>query len=491
MSSRTPKLVGLTPAQMKSLPLAPVEGYILSRIDGAATERDIVAITGLDAIAVAAALDKLASLGVVSFGEAAAERPKPEPRPSKIPERPVEEVSDVTPEGSRKPPRGLYDPAELDEDVELTREHRAQVLDRFYALEDLDHYALLGVARDADKKAIKRAYYEAAGLFHPDRFFRKRLGSFKPKMEALFSRVTIAHDTLTNGDKRAEYDGYLQTVAQTKALEHQLDSDTTPPVPRTDVPSTPSLPVPPASGTALTAPASERPARPSGGLVSEQARRDALARRLLGGGTVRPPGKVTTPPAPAPRSADPEALRRHYEERVGAVRDRLAREHVEAARLCASRGDWIGATTAYKLALHVSPNDPELKKELADAQQKAAAILGEQYKKQATYEERNTDWPAAARSWVRAAKALQSDPDAHERAANALRLAQGSLHEAAQHAQQAVGLAPQRAKYRVTLAEVYMAANLPLNARRELDAAAQFAPDDGTIQALLKKVKAK
>jgi curved DNA-binding protein CbpA len=490
--SRTPKLVPLPPGKMKSLPLAPVEGFILSRIDGSATERDIINLTGLDAIAVTTALDKLVSLGVIAFDGQPAERPKPEPRPSNIPPRPIEEVSDVTPGGVRKAPPGLYDPAELDEDVELSREHKAQILDRFHQLDDLDHYTLLGVARGADKKAVKRAYYEAAGLFHPDRFFRKRLGSFKPKMEALFSRVTIAHDTLADPERRADYDGYLQTVEQTKALEHELESDTNPPLPRADVPSSPSLPPAPASGMTLTGngTGSERPARTSTGIVSEQARRDALARRLLGGRTGPPPTRVTTPPAPAPAS-DPDALRRHYEERLGAVRDRLSRDHIQTARDSAANGDWVGATTAYRLALHVSPNDADIRKELQEAQGKAGAILGEQYKKQAHYEEKAQDWAAAAKSWARAAKALGSDPDAHERAANALRLSDGNLHEAAQHALKAIELNAQRPKYRVTLAEVYVAAGLPLNARRELEAAAQLAPDDGTIQALMKKVKAK
>ena len=49
----------------------------------------------------------------------------------------------------------------------------------------------------ADKKAIKDAYYVLAAEYHPDRYFRKRLGTFKSKMEAVFNRLTVAHDTLT------------------------------------------------------------------------------------------------------------------------------------------------------------------------------------------------------------------------------------------------------------------------------------------------------
>ena len=71
--------------------------------------------------------------------------------------------------GIPKPPPALYDPAELDEDVDLERDHRRKVLDAYYTLSDLDLYQVLGIDRTADKKAVKRAYYELATLHHPDR----------------------------------------------------------------------------------------------------------------------------------------------------------------------------------------------------------------------------------------------------------------------------------------------------------------------------------
>ena len=77
---------------------------------------------------------------------------------------------------------------------------------------------------------------------------------------------------------------------------------------------------------------------------------------------------------------------------------------------------------------------------------------------------------------------------AHERAANALVKAEGDLHEASRMAQRAAALDPKNPQFRATLASVYLAAGLALNARRELETAAQLAPHDGTIQALLKRV---
>jgi hypothetical protein len=291
-------------------------------------------------------------------------------------------------------------------------------------------------------------------------------------MEAIFSRITLAHDTLTDADKRAEYDAYLADIDSTRELEKQLQA---PMPPRAA--ATPPAPLP----TPATAAPPKRVSVPP-----IEARRDALARRLMGGRLSSPP--PSPPSVPRRADPDPDALRRHYEDRMTAARDRLAREHVASAREAIARGDWIAATAAFKLALSVAPNDAEIQRECQAAQEKANEFLGAQYKKQASYEEKNGDWVAAARSWVHAAKALPNDADAHERAAHALVKAEGNLHEAAQLGQRAITLCPQNGKLHATLAEVYLAAGLILNAKREAETAARLLPDDASIQTLLKKV---
>jgi curved DNA-binding protein CbpA len=94
--------------------------------------------------------------------------------------------------------------------VDLTPEQQARVDERHRDIRALDMYAFLGVARDADKRTIKGAYYVGANEFHPDRFFRKRLGAFEPKMIAIFTRLTEAHDTLCSRERRENYDRGLR-----------------------------------------------------------------------------------------------------------------------------------------------------------------------------------------------------------------------------------------------------------------------------------------
>ena len=60
----------------------------------------------------------------------------------------------------------------------------------------MDHYQTLGVSRDADASEIKKAYRKLAGKHHPD----------KGGDENKFKEIQQAYETLSDPEKRAEYD---------------------------------------------------------------------------------------------------------------------------------------------------------------------------------------------------------------------------------------------------------------------------------------------
>src|SRR5512139_2893289 len=65
-----------------------------------------------------------------------------------------------------------------------------------------DYYEVLGVNRDADEEALKKAYRKLAMQWHPDR------NPDNPKAEEHFKEAKEAYEVLTDAQKRAAYDQF-------------------------------------------------------------------------------------------------------------------------------------------------------------------------------------------------------------------------------------------------------------------------------------------
>ena len=515
---------------------------MLSRIDGQLSARDLASMTGMDEAALEGTLHRLADLGAVTWeGGNPAVRVEPKgDRPAEPPPRrmrqPAVETYQAMPEPEPAKALALYDPGELDEACDLPEERRRTVLDTFYRLDDLTHYELLDVPQTATKKEIKDAYYRLASEYHPDRYFRKDLGSFKQKMELVFGRITEAHDTLTRKQPREEYDAYLKTLQSTRRIEESLQSSRVPPsVPPKSSPAfaSRSTPTPAPSGAARRtdsdrvvpdidvraawappraptvtngAAATERsPSAPAASTTppsttreSMRARREAFAARMSGGRVSRvppppstePPVRKSVPPVPPVSAAQAgEALRRHVAERKDAARRAQIKKYVDAAQRAQEQGDPAAAANAYQLALQLSPEDPDLVRAHAQAQASATSLLADSYLQQARYEERAERWREAARSYTRAADGMLEDADVQAKAAETMLKANLDMRTAAEYAKRATGLSPKNPNYHVILGKIYLAAGLLLNGRRELELAAELAPNDVTIARLVEAVR--
>ncbi|KMY96096.1 protein tumorous imaginal discs, mitochondrial isoform X3 [Drosophila simulans] len=69
-----------------------------------------------------------------------------------------------------------------------------------------DYYATLGVAKNANGKDIKKAYYQLAKKYHPD------TNKEDPDAGRKFQEVSEAYEVLSDEQKRREYDTYGQTA---------------------------------------------------------------------------------------------------------------------------------------------------------------------------------------------------------------------------------------------------------------------------------------
>lgn len=92
-------------------------------------------------------------------------------------------------------------PETSDEEVDLPTELRERIDELHARLPELDDHALFGATPGAEWALIRRAYFRLISEFHPDRYFRKRLGAYRPKMEAISSRMTEAYEALSRAPR--------------------------------------------------------------------------------------------------------------------------------------------------------------------------------------------------------------------------------------------------------------------------------------------------
>lgn len=474
---------------MKSLPIGPEEAFVLSRVDGRTNESEIAAVTGLDADRVGTVLAKLAELGAVNFDGPLPppedRRPSPSIPPGARLSRPAVETQEIHGQGHAHPAAALYDPAELDEDVELELPKKRMILDRFYRLDNATHYELLGVAENADKKAIKEAYFAMVGGFHPDRYFGKKLGNFKAKLERVFQRLTEAHDTLSRARPREEYDAYLSTQNRTRNIERVLGDE------RSRAAEIEHARRVIDEEARIAERAQHTPGRGSVRPMDTNERKRALARKL-GAGSMPPRERTSAPPAsgrsPVVQELVASDLKRRYEERVINAREAQIQKYRGAAEEALATGDVISAANSLRIAVSLEPDDAELAKQLREVQDKANAELADTYLDQARYEERNGRMQEAAMSYERAARGKPS-AQLYERAAHCILESDGDMRRAGELAKKATTMAPKSPEPRVTLAKIYVQAGMKESALLEFERAAQLAPDDDSIKDWVKRLK--
>lgn len=205
------RILGLAfdPAKPKNLALTPTEGYILSRVDGTLSAREVLQLVPLEAAETERGLFTLLIGGLIEY------LPLPG-RPAAKPQEPPLELDlglkkeDALPSRSEipAPPRGqppltALSPRELEAlRREIEEAHRTKVGNR-------NHFEVLELERSADAEAVKAAYFRLAKRFHPDAHRDHGLDDLEQKLKAVFVRLGEAKEVLGNPRKRGDYESTL------------------------------------------------------------------------------------------------------------------------------------------------------------------------------------------------------------------------------------------------------------------------------------------
>jgi curved DNA-binding protein CbpA len=199
---RVPILATDPMSRYQYLPLTPQEAYLLSRIDGILDVDSLLKIAGASRAATAKILYGLVSCGIVEWKQEGAERPA----------------------SGRGGFHGLNVEVSA-QPADRSPGHAELVKNTYRRIDWLTHYELLGIARDAPPEKISEAYFERSRLFHPDLRHREDLGKFEKELNAVFERMRVAYETLSEADKRAIYDQSLDAAPPSLIMSETPSAD--------------------------------------------------------------------------------------------------------------------------------------------------------------------------------------------------------------------------------------------------------------------------
>jgi hypothetical protein len=202
--------------RFQRISLSPTDGYVLSRVDGTLSAREVMQLIPLPLEETQRSLFGLLSTGVVEY------LPVPKrPRPAVEPARPKARAAGALPEPGTVPPP---DPAPVPapsappavpaappaaEKQARPDGRRQEILDMHAGLKTRSHFEVLGITREATEAQVKEAYFRMAKRFHPDAHHDAALSDLRDKLEAVFIRLGDAYEVLRNPRIRASYERAL------------------------------------------------------------------------------------------------------------------------------------------------------------------------------------------------------------------------------------------------------------------------------------------
>jgi len=398
--------------------LTPSEGFLLSRIDGHTPWAQLRQIGGLPPEEVDRCLERWLSEGILTVNGArggSADGPGSSPL-----------VGGSVPSGSKTGDAGA--PDGFESGIDLTGEQQRRILE-FEASLDRPYHALLGVDRDADSRAIKRAYFELTREFHPDRYYGRELGGFAQRIGRIFMKVVEAYELLSDPATRAEIERSLSQAA----------------------------------------PAAEATAEPETGSPQHEPLSPAAQKRAV-----------------------LDRLRRHFRipEELLVERRFKAKQFHQAAMISAKKGCWLESGASIRLAIAFDPWNDEYKHSFAQVQAQVHQVRADELLREADASLDARAQHEAMRMYEEALGYRPCDPEINAKAAQ-LALELGDLDAAREYAETAADLSPQAVSPHRTLGKVLLRMGLRDKAKIALKRALEIDPDDEKTKSAIETLNRK
>ncbi len=193
--------------EIEQLKLVGREMSLLRAVSGVSTMKDIITKSRMDEPMARAMFLAFRDFGMIRIGDTAPQTSpstRSTPPPPRESSKPAPAPSSAT--ASKPSTPAPQTPATKGFNPE-------EIADRLAAAQTQTLFDLLGVPRQATTDDIKKAYFDLARKYHPDRLPPNMSPEDRKNAEALFARITEAQTRLTNPSSRKEYEASLELEA--------------------------------------------------------------------------------------------------------------------------------------------------------------------------------------------------------------------------------------------------------------------------------------
>lgn len=175
----------------KKIPQDPIELLILSHCNGTKTVKDISLIIAKSVAETHQIITRLESLGVL--------------KQSNPPEQKISNSGQIKGnESSAERIISERDQRLIDQSLDIDVELQKEILFLKSHINELNPFEIFGITPQSTDRDLKRSFQKMTLIYHPDRYFGKKISHFKEILTDLFKSINEVYELVNSDEKRAK-----------------------------------------------------------------------------------------------------------------------------------------------------------------------------------------------------------------------------------------------------------------------------------------------